>query len=73
MWPQCQGVLRRVFEIQPLFARAWTTAELAEHLGASQRTIQRDLAELQEEPTYAPLIRRQRTVEVVWRLMSHEE
>ena len=46
--------LLRIIEL--LRERAHTTDELADRLRVSQRTIQRDLADLQGDPLYAPLV-----------------
>lgn len=46
--------------------RGWTTQELAERFGVSQRTIQRDILDLQGHPVYAPLITR---TETRWRIL----
>jgi len=54
----------RVDHIKDLFLAGWagTTRDLAERYGVSQRTIQRDLADLQGEPFRLPLV-----VEATWR------
>jgi len=46
--------------IDLLKARGYTSRELAERFDVSQRTIQQDLAELQADPLYAPLVTRRR-------------
>ena len=42
--------------MQALRERAYTTAELAERFGVSQRTIQRDLLDIQGGVYYFPLV-----------------
>jgi predicted DNA-binding transcriptional regulator YafY len=41
--------------IQLLNERAYTTGELAEHCGVSERAIQKDLADLRDDPLYLQL------------------
>lgn len=50
--------MRLIAMIDDLKGRAWTVAELADRHHVTIRTIQRDLADLQGSPTYAPLVRR---------------
>lgn len=44
--------LMRLFEQR----RSWSSAELAKRLGVHQRTMQRDLLDLQSYPLYFPLV-----------------
>ncbi len=46
--------LMRLVEL--LEARPWRSSELARELGVSQRTINRDLLDLQSEPLRKPLV-----------------
>ena len=47
--------LRLVRLMQLFEQRSWTRRELAEELGVSMRTIERDMADLRAEPFYVPL------------------
>lgn len=52
--------IRLLYIVKLLEHRAYTTAELAEQCDVSQRTIQQDIADLQADPLFAPLICRTR-------------
>lgn len=51
--------LRLIEIIAMLKAKPRTIEELADHFEVTGRTIYRDLADLQSEPCYAPLVRDQ--------------
>ncbi len=53
----CRAV-RLVQLIDLLRDRCYTTDELAERFGVSQRTIQKDLYDLTGDPLYVPLVDR---------------
>jgi len=51
-------VMRLLDIIERLEERPRSTEELAQECGVSERTIRRDLADIQGEPKYAALVRR---------------
>lgn len=60
----------RLMQIRDLLqGRGYTTAELAEKYGISERSILHDLSDLQGEPFYLPL---EEIREKVWRLVKVE-
>lgn len=52
----------RLIALMQLFEQrgTWSSAELAERMGVTQRTIQRDLLDLQSYPLYFPLVEDER-------------
>jgi len=61
----CSRAFRLIELMRLLNQRCYTTEELAEHFGVSERTIQRDLLDIQGEPLRYPVINRQ-----VWQSME---
>jgi len=59
--PSVSRAMRLVYIMRLLEARCRTIPELADLCGVTERTIYRDIADLQAEPLYVPIL-----VNVIW-------